>query len=184
MHYEFYSTSNKISANCFWRVYHLLSSALPQNEMRTRSEQEKLLDDNRYVLLCAIEEDTIIGFIALWQFAEFIFIEHFAIDEFMRGKGIGGEMLDYLKGEFNLPIVLEVELPGSTAEASRRIEFYKRHGFHLNEYEYFQPPMQEGFELLPLKIMSSPLPLSEDEFKSVKRNLYKDVYRFFEKRLD
>ena len=117
-----------------------------------------------------------IGFFALWQFSEFLFVEHFAVAPPLRGKGMGSKMLSALKEKAKTPIVLEVELP-ETEIARRRIGFYERSGFHLNGFSYEQPSLGKGRSPVLLQLMSYPVPLSEEEFFQVKETLYREVYR-------
>ncbi|MCG8399496.1 GNAT family N-acetyltransferase, partial [Bacillus atrophaeus] len=83
-----------------------------------------------------------LAFLAVWEFAEFVFIEHFAVSEKARNSGIGGKMLEELARQKAGKVVLEVELPEDSLK-KRRIGFYERHGFTFNEYPYIQPPMGE-----------------------------------------
>lgn len=179
MNYEIYNVLNPISSEIFESIYALLSSSLPQSEMRSKENQKELLKDKRYNLLVAFKDNKIIGFMAIWTLNEYTFIEHFAVDCLFRGKGLGGRLLDECKAHSAKPIVLEVEPPESTADASRRIEFYKRHGFLFNDYGYCQPPLQDGFAPLPLRIMSYPHALSKNEFTNVKNILYTNIYGIF-----
>ncbi len=73
------------------------------------------------------------------------------------------------------PMILEVE-PPFTQEAQRRINFYERLGFHLNDFEYWQPPYEEEKPWVRLQLMSSLRPLTSSEFKSVRNQLYASVY--------
>ena len=77
--------------------------------------------------------------------------------------------------EEDTPMVLEVELP-ETEMAQRRIGFYQRLGFILNEFPYWQPSMQEGQPSIPLKIMSWPKALSQEQFTPWQQQIYQDVY--------
>lgn len=160
----------------FERIYEILSSSLPQKEMRSKDNQKQLLRDHRYSVITA-EDNGIIGFIAIWKLTGLYFVEHFAVDEKSRNCGVGKELLKQCTDRFS-PIVLEVEPKGSASDAERRIDFYKRNGFLYNDYEYFQPPLQDEFPLLPLKIMSYPTPLDLDSFKKVQYVLYKEIYNF------
>lgn len=182
MDFLIYDISNPISETDFESIYCLLSDSLPQTEMRSKENQHRLLSDNRYKLLVAKDGEEINGFMAIWNLDKYFFIEHFAVNSSCRGNGIGGAMLDYCKELFS-PVILEVEPPGSTPESARRIEFYKRHGFCFNDYEYYQPPLQEGFDLLPLKIMSYPHSLDDIKFKEAKYILYREVYGILKKDL-
>ena len=168
----------------FEEIYIILSSSLPQSEMRKKEAQKALLKNSSYKILSAHENGETIGFMAIWDLGAYNFIEHFAVKSYFRGNGIGGKIIDYFLNTSTKPVVLEVEPPKSTPEAERRIEFYKRHGFNFNSYEYFQPPLQDEYPLIPLKIMSYPSPLGTDEFSEVKKILYTNIYGFFEKTLD
>ena len=86
-------------------------------------------------------------------------------------------MLEELARQKAGKVVLEVELPEDSLK-KRRIGFYERHGFTFNEYPYIQPPMGEDRHEIPLLIMSAPEPLSEDEFQSVRTELYESVYHY------
>ena len=104
-------------------------------------------------------------------------MKHFAVSEKARNSGIGGKMLEELARQKAGKVVLEVELPEDSLK-KRRIGFYERHGFTFNEYPYIQPPMGEDRHEIPLRIMSAPEPLSEDEFQSVRTELYESVYHY------
>lgn len=168
---------NKQSQHCnFDSFYKLMSEAFPSIERRSYEDQKKLLFDNSYSIISDNDEDdNITAFIANWEFNDFSFIEHFAVDRKMRGNGMGTSMLeDYLK-RCNKIIFLEVELPENDISI-RRIEFYKRLGFYLNDFEYLQPPLQKQHDFLPLKVMSYPRSVNEIEFMNFKNVVYDKVY--------
>ena len=178
------SAISPMSEEQFEEIYDILSSSLPQSEMRKKESQKALLQNASYKILSAYESSEIIGFMAIWDLDSFDFIEHFAVKKYFRGNGLGGKIIDHFLKNCKKPVILEVEPPESTPEAERRIEFYKRHGFNFNPYEYFQPPLQDEYPLIPLKIMSYPTALKHDEFCEVKNILYTNIYGFFEKTLD
>ncbi|MCI8448180.1 MAG: hypothetical protein HFH30_07230, partial [Eubacterium sp.] len=72
-------------------------------------------------------------------------------------------------------ICLEVELPENDL-AKRRIRFYERNGFFLNQYPYVQPSISKGRSPIPLLIMTSGQPVSEKIFQEIKSTLYEYVY--------
>ena len=63
-----------------------------------------------------------------------------------------------------------------TCEAVRRISFYESLGFHLNVYDYIQPPIEEGKKDVPLFLMSYPQRLGMQEFERVRLSIYRNVY--------
>ncbi len=127
--------------------------------------------------LCVIEQNgTKLGIFAYWNFGTFLYIEHFAIGNKLRNNGIGSEALNHFLQNtgYNRQIVLEVEMPGNPLP-TRRIEFYKRHGFVENAFQYLQPPYRTGDGFLPMAIMSHQ-PLQKEDFENVKQTLYTEVY--------
>ena len=95
---------SKKSQHCnFDSFFKLMREAFPSIERRCYEEQKKLLCDDSYNIIIDNDEDeNITAFIANWEFDNFSFIEHFAVDCKMRGNGIGTSMLkDYLKKSIN-----------------------------------------------------------------------------------
>jgi ribosomal protein S18 acetylase RimI-like enzyme len=162
----------------FDNIYALMANSFPESELRTYEEQKKLLSHPRYQLcLKTDEEGRIAGVMAVWNITGFRFVEHLAVDPQKRNGGIGRKLLTDFLVAAPTPVVLEVEPPTGELEA-RRIAFYKRLGFHLNDYTYAQPPLRPGQPLLPLMLMSFPSPLSEQQFQLCRDTLYREVYGY------
>lgn len=160
--------------NSFFKV---MEKSFPEIERRTMEEQKKLFDESKYRVLGYKDNNEVKAFIALWEFDDFNFIEHFAVDKELRGNGIGSRFIKEFLNKSTKKTILEVEYPEDEISA-RRIEFYKRMGMKVNDYEYVQPPLQKGKELLPLKIMSYPDKLHESQFNYIRKELYDNVYKF------
>ena len=94
--------------------------------------------------------------------------------------GVVGCMAERVKQDliksYDVPVCLEVE-PPVTETAVRRITFYERNGMFFNDYDYVQPPLSQGQNSLPLKIMSSGKRISKEQFEDIKSTLYKKVYK-------
>ncbi len=160
----------------FDEVFDIMEEAFPKNEYRIYEEQKKLLDNDKYFIDVEVDENKkILGFMASWEFENFIFIEHIAVSKESRGKGIGSKMLKKYVNSTNLPLILEVE-PDTDDLCKRRIKFYERLGFCLNMYSYSQPPLRVNESELPLYIMSYPRELNLDEFEIVKEKIHNNVY--------
>ena len=160
----------------FDSFFALLKSGLLPLEYRSYQNQKKLLENESYNILFCKHDKNVIGAIAFWYVEDFVFVEHFVVKSECRNQGLGTKMLEVLSTKLDAKVILEVELPNSNIN-SRRIEFYKRNGFCYNDFEYFQPPLNEGDELLELKIMSKPCALSEEEFQEIRSRLIKAVYK-------
>ena len=161
----------------FEEIYKIMQKSFPVSEIRSKSGQEELLYDNRYKIYCYKKDAVIVGVLCVWEIEIGCFLEHFAILPHLRGQGIGSDMLkEFLatvkQGEL---IFLEAE-PITDDVTQRRINFYKRMGFYLNNYDYCQPAFSPTLPAVPLKIMTYGKPLSEEEFLAVKRSVYSEVY--------
>lgn len=162
----------------FYSFYELMSEAFPLIERRHLKNQKNLLKNDNYKIVGYKENNKVIAFIAYWEFENFNFIEHFAVNDYYRGNGIGSKILkQYLNKFSERQVFLEVEYPEDDISI-RRIEFYKRLGFYLNDYKYVQPPLEEGNELLPLKIMSYPKKAENIQLDKFKNEVYKKVYNY------
>ena len=101
----------KLDRSDFEEVYRIMEQSFPADERRKKEGQQKLLDEEKYELLGVRNEGGLLAFLAVWEFAEFVFIEHFAVSEKARNSGIGGKMLEELARQKAGKVVLEVELP-------------------------------------------------------------------------
>ncbi len=120
----------------------------------------KLTDPDKYEFL---------GFVSIWNFGNYRYVEHFATAKDARGKGLGSSILNMLDGN----IVLEVELPGSNDMADRRIGFYERNGFRPVDAEYVQPPYSPELPSLPLLLLCrGELPDIQEVISTLHRKVY------------
>ncbi|MBR3576250.1 MAG: GNAT family N-acetyltransferase [Clostridia bacterium] len=163
----------KIDIADFDKMFEIMEKSFPTDERRPKEEQKELFENPLYTVYCAGEMK---AFIAVWEFESFVYVEHFAVSPEYRNEGLGSKMLSALMGMYDKKIVLEVE-PPETDVAKGRIGFYERNGFYLNEYPYIQPPISKGKQEVPLMIMTSAMPVSEQEFEEIKNTLYKEVYK-------
>lgn len=159
-------------------VSRLMEISFPPDERRPYKEQKELLKQPQYTVY-TVQEDThapdIKAFLAVWQFASFAFLEHFAVNPDCRCSGVGSAALKELIGLLPVPLCLEAE-PPSDALSSRRIGFYQRNGFYVNEYYYVQPPISNGKNPLPLLLLTYGAPVTTEEFRMIRNTLYQTVY--------
>lgn len=157
-------------------IFSIMEEAFPPIERRSYVDQKALLELDHYHLHTLEDKGVIMAFISVWEFDTFIFVEHLAIANMYRNRGLGASLLKDIIRYYQKTVILEVELP-ETSIAQRRIGFYQRLGFLTNEiFPYEQPPLQQGFEYYPLWLMSYPHQLNMMEFQSIKKQLYQDVY--------
>ena len=169
---------NRADSESFDEAHSIIEASFPESERRSQEGQRALLDIPEYELLVKeTDKGKIIAIMGIWHLSDFDFIEHAAVSEKARGGGIGSRIFEeYFKTNGNRMIFLEVEHPNEE-NAKRRIKFYKRLGFHLNPYEYYQPPLKQGMPELPLYVMTYPDPIDEERFEACKAELMRTVYR-------
>ena len=168
----------KLRNDEFDQVYRIMEASFPVDERRPFDEQRALLEDPAYqIYVCkAPGSEDIAAFVAVWEFESVAFLEHFAVAPQCRNGGLGAKVLKELVEQTGKTVCLEAELP-ETEIAARRIAFYERNGLFLNPYPYLQPPISEGCNAVPLQIMTSGRPVSEEGFQHIQALLDRRVYR-------
>lgn len=160
----------------FSSAYQILEESFPPFEyLAFDQEYGRLTCPNFRVYLHQEPGQPPNGLIAAWDFADFRYIEHFAVRPAARGSGLGSRMLaEYVRLDAR-PIYLEVEAPDNDL-ALRRVQFYQRAGFHLNPYQYQQPALRAAQPGLLLCVMTYPAPLDEATYLQYQRTLFASVY--------
>ncbi len=159
----------------FDEVFAIMQASFPTDEYRPYDEQKALLRHPRYRLVTLTEKGRVIAFAATYSFPTFLFVEHLAVAQTHRNRGLGARLLAQLQRENDRRLCLEVELP-ENALSRRRIGFYERNGFTLNDYPYTQPPISKGRHPVPLRLMSTGGALTEATFETIRDTLYREVY--------
>lgn len=163
--------------NDFEEMYQLMTASFPKDEYRPYSAQKSLWSDPAYHVYAHYGESRkLLAFLAVWNFEDFGFLEHFAVQPECRNTGLGSRLLQELSSLLKKPLCLEAELPDNEL-AKRRIAFYLRNGFCQNPYPYLQPALAEDQNPVPLCIMTSPCPLTQQEFLAIRDTLYTRVYK-------
>lgn len=162
-----------VSLEEFDDIYNRIERAFPYEERRDKDDEKKLFDKENFRFCRLVSDEETVGVAAYWLFDDFLFLEHLAINEEQRGKGRGTEFLREIKN-FGVPVVLEVEKP-TYDYAVKRIAFYERGGFVLNEKNDYKQPSYHGGDGVPLLIMSSS-PLSVKETEEVTARIYETCY--------
>lgn len=163
----------------------LYIDSFPPIERRLFANVEILLEkkDVPFRMIAAMDGSKLLGFLSFWEFDGFRYIEHFAVDESRRGEGIGSALLEYfIKDSDKTPIVLETEIPESSTDARRRVDFYMRHGFILwRLVKYMQPPYDEGVEELEMRLMTLQVNNSASTQRAgeiIRREVYKKIEEY------
>lgn len=143
----------------------------PVEDLRRRAESH---DNPLRLLIVRDDRNEIAGLITCWCFPGFTYVEHFAVDNSLRGRGIGSNAMREFLSSLSVPAVLEVEPCGLNEMAARRIAFYEKLGLGIIDYDYVQPPYAPGLPEVRLKLMSTdPAKTHPSEIEKI---LHREVY--------
>lgn len=157
----------------------MLEGSTPIDERRTWEQQQKTLLDSRYTFLPFLDENgALVAIVGAWKFDRFTFIEHIVVDPSIRNKKIGSQIISDLCQRSTQPIILESDPPELSEIAARRIGWYQRMHFVVNESNYIQPPYSPEKAPVTMKLMSFPQALSSIDFNEFVAVLYSEVYHY------
>ncbi|WP_106828040.1 GNAT family N-acetyltransferase [Parabacteroides pacaensis] len=141
----------------------LYKTSFPIFEQRTEEQQKLAFSKDQYHLDCYQEENRFIGFIGYWRFKDYIYIEHFAIDTTLRGKGYGSTVLKNFIQEKNKRVLLEID-PVTDPISAARLRFYQACGFYPNVHIHTHPPYRKGFTPHSLIVLTTRREISKEEY--------------------
>lgn len=175
--YKIFNSENPIPEALFDEMFSIIERSFPSNERRRKAEHLAEFNSGFFRSLCLCGE-RLVGFLNFWDFADFVYIEHFAVDPQLRGKGTGTAIMNKaLELNPTRTKVLEAEPPELSDTAFRRIGFYKRLGFLQNPMEYWQPPITANEPPVMLSLLSTPALLSKSEYAEIQGTIYREVYK-------
>ncbi len=175
--YRIFGGENLIPPAMFDEMFSIIERSFPPDERRKKAEHLAEFNSDFFRSLCLCGEK-LVGFLNFWDLDDFVYIEHFAVDPSLRGKGTGtaimNKALELNQGRIK---VLEAEPPELSEIAFRRIAFYKRLGFIPNPNVYWQPPITAGEPPVKLSLLSTPSLLTQGEYSAIKAAIYREVYK-------
>lgn len=158
----------------FNQIYNILEESFKPYLHRGYKNQKLLLANEKYNIITHIEKEEVLGFLSYFEIEKnLIFIEHFAVKEDCRGRGIGKKIFNKIMNKSGIKI-LEVEPPINKIN-NERIKLYENFGFILNKTEYYQPPYNQGDSKTQLNIMSTKK-LDQPDFEKITEKIYSIVY--------
>jgi acetyltransferase, GNAT family len=111
-----------------------------------------------------MDHNVFIGILLWWDFESVRYIEHLAVVPTLRGMQHGERILRHFLSESDMPVWLEVEPPDNELR-NRRVGFYRRVGFTLNEHDYTQPAYEKSSQPVPLLVMTYPEAITEPDIR-------------------
>lgn len=161
-----------------WDVY---MNSFPDYERRSIEAHIKALGDCLFYANEIYVDSKIIGVLFYWKLSNYIFIEHFAIDESLRGKNYGSLVLQKLIADNkDSLIILEIEPPIDDI-SNKRLRFYEKLGFKMNDYYYEHPSFRAiNPHVHELKLMSYPRCITRDELTVFRENMKNRVLLYID----
>ncbi len=156
-------------------TYIFLQKTFDPSELREYGWMKDIYEQKKFKIYGYLEDEQLLGVITLWEFDDYNYIEHFAVDERRRGQGIGSQMIENMKLLSDKPLVLEVEEIVDDI-TQNRVHFYEKHEFFLSSYHFIQPPLRDNVKDVPLIYMSYPILLDNDIYHKIFIELKNKVY--------
>lgn len=146
----------------FSKMISIYNYSFPEFEKRTLVNQIEVLNDESYKCIVVCENNILVGIILYWDFENYKYVEHLAIDKDLRGKSYGSKILKEFCND-NKTIILEIDPPIDEVSV-KRLKFYNKLGFVMQEFNHIHPPYRLGYEGHKLKVLSFNRELSKSEY--------------------
>lgn len=172
----------KVYIDCFEHPLYpafekLYAHSFPIFEQRTSEQQALAFASTNYYLTGYIENQSFMGFIAYWEFADYLYIEHFAINDKERGKGYGSRVLNSFVTETPKTVLLEIDPPVDEISIAR-LRFYQKCGFYQNPYSHIHPPYRKEYKGHSLEVLTTGAPVSPDRYEQFEKDLRHQIMNF------
>ena len=95
----------------FDSFFNILDNSFPKSERRDYPSQKDLLSISNYRPFVFKENDEVLALMAVWEFNDFVYVEHLAVDIKLRGKGVGTSLIKNYLNKCDKKVFLEVEPP-------------------------------------------------------------------------
>lgn len=138
-------------------------------EYKERAKDLNEAHEEGTLTLAIVQDEIVVCFANYRDYGDFVYVEHIATLESMRGCKIASALFKYFMEHWEF-FVLEVNL------ASTIVPTYERMGFVVNPYDYRVPayggnPHSERYLLL-----SYPKSLDLETYERVRATIFKDAY--------
>lgn len=157
-------------------IWRILEESFDPIVLRTRRVIREMLESGLCKYLLEMDGEEPLGTVLWCRFPEFIFFEYLAVTPAARGRGLGAKLIKTVLERENCPAVLEVEEPETELDR-KRIVFYERLGFFLNEEGYEVPPFSPDQPPVYLRVMTYPHRVDAGLFEKIKEVIFREVYK-------
>ena len=153
-----------------WQIY---EDSFPEEEKRTLTEHIKLFDKKSFKMLCYVEDEITLAILFYWHIGSYTYLEHFAVNSILRGRSYGSRILqEFINNHQN--IILEIE-PIVDKLTQKRLDFYERFDFKVNQHTHFQVPFRKNAQELQLIFLSHKKALPDDKYKTLYQMMLQEM---------
>lgn len=154
------------------RFEELYQKSFPIFEQRTLTQQLTAFEADQYHLTAfQDQQEQFLGFISYWEFESYIYIEHFAINNALRGKGYGSLILREFIAD-NRPKITLLEIDPIVDEVSAaRLRFYQQSAMHANPYPHTHPAYRPTYQDHSLIVLTSQREITQQEYDRFNQDL-------------
>ena len=164
------------SADELGPIKDLYLTAFPAHERRTYEAFRNQVEIQKDCAVNIISVgESVVGFFTFWEFENFGFVEHMAIESQFRGRKFGEKALYHIAMDCKKPIILEVE-PPMNQDSRRRIDFYMRNGFQILDIPYFQPSYDGIHPETEMRLMSNSTAFTQKQLSQYISQIHFAVY--------
>ena len=155
----------------------LYERSFPAEERRPQASLDAGVSSGSIDLWLIQADGADIGFLTAHRLPSGLtYIEQFAVEDSMRGSGVGSAALTLMGAMNQGPMVLEAEPAGANSMATRRIGFYRRMGFELwDDYKYIQPAYAPGLGTPELRLMTRGI-APDSDIHALATEIRREVY--------
>lgn len=150
----------------------LYAAAFKSGDRRDARQQAVAFATPGYRLAVSFEGGKILLFASYFLFGGYFYLEHFAVDESLRGQGVGARAMRELMARYpDKRLALEVD-PNPADGGGRRIAFYERLGLVVNPKGIERVSFVKNEPPVFLKIMSAGRALTNREFARLENDVH------------
>jgi N-acetylglutamate synthase-like GNAT family acetyltransferase len=125
--------------------------------------REELRDEiaDGVVFWCYEEDGEVIGVMGIQDVQDVTLIRHAYVRTAMRKKGVGGQLLTFLKGQTSRPLLL-----GTWRDAAWAVSFYLKHGFAMVSEEEKNRLLKKYWSI-PERQVETSVVLVDDKWQNI-----------------
>lgn len=154
------------------KIYTAYTTTFPEEERRDDTKFLALFNQPKAKIMSITENSENIGYLIIWELTNNIFVEHFEVFEEFRNKKYGSKILEHLSKVYP-KIVLEIEPPHLSEEATRRYRFYQKNNYNVIDKNYIQPSYGPGKKSLELWLLAN---YAEENPHEIAEEIHRIVY--------